>query len=62
MLKAGVVLIAICASTVGAAFWIESGVNPTRSQIAELAMPSLEELHQRAQVENLPVREVKEPF
>lgn len=62
MLKAGIALIAICASSVGAAFWIESGVSPARSPIPGLAMPSLQELHKQAQVENLPVREVKEPF
>jgi hypothetical protein len=62
MLKAIIALAAICASTVGAAFWIKSGALPTKSPISELTMPSLEELHTRANVENLPVQEVKEPF
>jgi hypothetical protein len=62
MLKASIALIAICASTVGAAYWIESGVRPAKSPIPQLTMPSLEELHARAHVENLPVQEVKEPF
>lgn len=62
MLKASIVLVAICASTAGAAFWIKSGVRPTKPPVLELSMPSLEELHSRAHVENLPVQEVKEPF
>jgi hypothetical protein len=62
MLKASIAPIATCASTVGAAFWIESGVHPTKSQITQLTMPSLEELHARAHVENLPVQEVKDPL
>jgi hypothetical protein len=62
MLKASIAIVAICASTVGAAFWMKSDVRPTKSPIPELTMPSLEELHTRARVENLPVQEVKEPF
>jgi hypothetical protein len=62
MLKASIALFAVCASTVGAAFWMKSAVHPTKTPIAELTMPALEELHMRAHVENLPVQEVKEPF
>jgi hypothetical protein len=62
MLKASIALISICAGSVGAAFWIESGMRLTKSPIPQLTMPSLEELHARAHVENLPVQEVKEPF
>jgi hypothetical protein len=62
MLKASIALVAICAGTVGAAFWIELGVRPTKTPLPELTMPSLEELHKQAHVEHLPVREVKEPF
>jgi hypothetical protein len=62
MLKASIALIAVCASSVGAAFWIELGVRPTNSPIPQLTMPSLGELHAQAHVENLPVQEVKEPF
>jgi hypothetical protein len=62
MLKASIALVAICASTVAAAFWIQSGVRPTKSPVPGLTMPSLEELHLRAHVDNLPVQEVKEPF
>jgi hypothetical protein len=58
MLKVSIALIAICA--VGAAFWMKSGA--TKSPLPVLTMPSLEELHTRARVENLPVQEVKEPF
>jgi hypothetical protein len=61
MLKASIALVAICASS-AAAFWIESGATPTKSPIPELTMPSLEDLHTQAHAENLPVREVKEPF
>lgn len=60
MLKAIIVVIAICAS--GAAFWIKSSVRPTQPPFQALVMPSIEELHTRAHVESLPVREVKEPF
>jgi len=62
MLKASITLIAICAGAVGAAFWTESRVRPTMSPIPQLTMPSLEELHARAGVENLPMQEVKQPF
>lgn len=62
MLKASIALIAICASIVGAAFWVKSGACPIKSQIPQLSMPSLEDLHARAHVEKLPVQEVKEPF
>jgi len=31
-------------------------------QAAKAAMPSFEELHSKAHLENLPVHEVKEPF
>jgi len=66
MLKASIAiaLVAICVSSVGAAFWIDSGgrANPTKSPVPEVTMPSLEELHARAHLENLPVQEVKEPF
>jgi hypothetical protein len=58
-----IALIAMCAATVGAAFWIESGVCRTKSQIPQqLTMPSLEELHERAHTEKLSVQELKEPF
>ena len=57
-----VALIAICAGIVGAAFWMKSDVRPTKTPIEEMTMPSLEELHMRAHVKNLPVQEVKEPF
>jgi hypothetical protein len=62
MLKASIALIAICAGILLAAFLVKSDVNPTKTPIAELTMPSLEELHARAHVENLSVQEVKEPF
>jgi len=62
MLKASIGLIALCTSIVGTAFWIESDPRPTKSPIPQLSMPSREELHERAHVENLPVQEVKEPF
>jgi hypothetical protein len=63
MLKVSIALIAICAGTVGAALWTESGARrPTKSPIPQLTMPSLEELHARAGVENLPMQELKEPF
>jgi hypothetical protein len=60
MLKAIIAIVAICAGTFGAAFWMKSGA--TKSPLPVLTMPSLEELHTRARVENLPVQEVKEPF
>jgi hypothetical protein len=62
MLKASIALVAICASTVAAAYWIESHIRPTKTPLPELTMPSLEELHKRAHAESLPVQEVKEPF
>ncbi|MBO0754851.1 MAG: hypothetical protein J2P54_03250 [Bradyrhizobiaceae bacterium] len=62
MLKAGLALIAVLASSVGVAFWIESSAHPTKSPIPQLTMPSLEELHAQAHVDNLPVQEVTEPF
>jgi hypothetical protein len=58
-----IALIAMCAATVGAAFQIGSGVCQTKSQIPkQLTMPSLEELHDRAHTEKLPVQEPKAPF
>jgi hypothetical protein len=62
MLKASIALVAICAGIVLVAFWVKSDARPTKTPIAELTMPSLEALHARAHVENLPVQEVKEPF
>jgi hypothetical protein len=62
MLKASIALVAVCASTVVTAFWIQSEMRPTKTRVRELTMPSLEELHRRAHVDNLPVQEVKEPF
>jgi hypothetical protein len=64
MLRAriAIALIAMYSATVGAAFWIESGACPTKSLIPRVAMPSLEELHGQAHVEQIPVQELKEPF
>jgi hypothetical protein len=36
--------------------------DPNRAQVSDGKMPSIEELHTRPHVKDLPVREVKEPF
>jgi hypothetical protein len=64
MLKAAIVACAICAGVGGTAFWVKSGgsaaVNP--SVAAGSLMPSIQELHANAHLENLPVQVVADPF
>jgi len=62
MLKAIIVFCAICVGAGGAAFWVESATPSGPQPNPAVTMPSLEELHARAHLQNLPVQEVKEPF
>src|SRR5215831_8455748 len=46
----------------GAALWATSAAPSKPQPIPAVTMPSLEELHARADLQSLPVQEVKEPF
>jgi hypothetical protein len=64
MLKAAIVACALCAGAGGTAFWVKAGgstaVQPPVA--AGSLMPSIQEMHLNAHLENLPVLVVRDPF
>jgi hypothetical protein len=64
MLKAAIVACAICAGAGGTVLWVKSGgATAVRSPVAAGSlMPSIQEMHINAHLENLPVLDVKDPF
>ena len=56
-----IIACAICAGIGGTALW-GAAQRPVQSQGTLTAMPMLLELHNLAHIENLPVRDVKDPF
>ena len=61
MVKAAIVACVLCAGAGGTAMWITAPVQ-VKPGSPTAAMPSLLELHNNAHLENLPVRDVKEPY
>ena len=64
MLKAAIVACALCAGAGGTAFWVKSsGSTAVPPPVAAGSlMPSIQEMHINAHLENLPVQVVRDPF
>jgi hypothetical protein len=64
MLKAALVACAVCAGAGGTAFWVKSSSSTAIKppETAGSLMPSLQEMHSNAHLENLQVQVVHEPF
>jgi hypothetical protein len=64
MFKAGIVAVAvaICAVTGGTAFWIKFGFGAKSAGLILTGMPSIQELYDKARLQELPVQEIREPF
>jgi hypothetical protein len=63
MLKAAIIACALYAGACGTAFWVMSGGSTAvqTEQAADGLMPSIQEMHANAHLENLPVL-VQDPF
>jgi hypothetical protein len=57
MFKAAIILCSICTAAGGTVLWVKSEVAPTQQPpTAGSTMPSFQELHANAHLENLPLR------
>ena len=62
MFKAGIIAFAICAAAAGTTFWLKTGFGAKSAGYVSTGMPSIQEMHNKAHPEGLPVQEVREPF
>jgi hypothetical protein len=62
MFKAGIIAFAICAAAAGTTFWLETGFGAKPAGYVSTGMPTIQEMHNKAHLEGLPVQEVREPF
>jgi hypothetical protein len=56
MLKAMILGCAICAGTSGTVFWVAFSGNGAAHSTSSVDMPSIQELHANAHLDNLPVQ------
>jgi hypothetical protein len=61
MLKVTLLACAICAAG-GTAVWVKSGPSPSHVSAASAAMPTIQELHNKANAAGLPDETVKEAY
>ena len=62
MLRAGIVVWAICACVGGTGWWLKSSANSKDYRTVPPGMPSIEELHAKARVHGLPIQEIKDLY
>ncbi len=62
MFKAGIIAFAICAAAAGTTFWLKTGFGAKSAGYVSASMPAIQEMHNKAHLEGLPVQEVRDPF
>jgi hypothetical protein len=62
MFKTGIVAFAICAVAVGTAFWIKTGFGAKSAGLVLTTIPSIQELYDKARLQELPVQEVRDRY
>ena len=62
MFKAGIIALAIGAAAAGTTFWLKTGFDAKSAGDVSAGMPTIQEMHNKAHLEGLPVQEVREPF
>jgi hypothetical protein len=62
MFKAGIIALAIGTAAAGTTFWLNTGFGTKSGGHASTSMPTIQEMHNNAHLEGLPVQEVREPF
>jgi len=62
MFKAGIIALAISAAAAGTTFWLKTGFGAKSAAHVSAGMPTIQEMHNKAHLEGLPVQEVREPF
>ena len=62
MFKVGIIAFAICAAAAGTTFWLKTGFSAKSANHISAGMPTIQEMHNKAHQEGLPVQEVRDPF
>jgi len=62
MFKAGIIAFAICAAAAGTTVWLKTGFGAKSAGYVSTGMPTIQEMHNKAHLEGLPVQEAREPF
>jgi hypothetical protein len=62
MFKAGIIAFAICAAAAGTTLWLKTGFGAKSANYDSTSMPAIQEMHNKAHLEGLPVQEVRDPF
>ena len=62
MFKACIIALAISAAAAGTTFWLKTGFGAKSADYDSTSMPPIQEMHNKAHQEGLPVQEVRDPF